>query len=293
MSKKKWAQEQIVDAAGKVHESVMARIDEKFPSQDAIISSHNENAIDIQCRLTEALAQIASLKGAMSAQDQRERNAGAMCGVSYSVHGCDWPDAVADEVLGLRAQIATLTEQVGWLQTDLTRGLNVEFQRTTCCVCGVYKHTPVRNDDLGGYICGGCLEKAYEKAEAELAAIREAIAWTPNALAGQKITTYQEEALRLVRVRMSGREHVGKDRPDLLYGLDVIVDFIKELASLREGATVIYTVTQADGFEVAFGFHELDRARAYEAQTPEGLRPAKLVEVITRERILDATKAKS
>lgn len=70
------------------------------------------------------------------------------------------------------AQIAILTAQVEELQADLKRGLNVEFQRTTCCVCGVYKHTPVRNDDLGGYICGGCLERAYEKAEAELAALR-------------------------------------------------------------------------------------------------------------------------
>src|ERR1700689_1520936 len=52
-------------------------------------------------------------------------------------------------------QNAALTKQVEELQADLARGLNVEFQRTICCVCGVYKHTPVRNDDLGGYICGG------------------------------------------------------------------------------------------------------------------------------------------
>jgi hypothetical protein len=36
-----------------------------------------------------------------------------------------------------------------------------EYQKTTCCRCEVYKHTPVRCDDLGGYICGGCLEDAY------------------------------------------------------------------------------------------------------------------------------------
>lgn len=34
-------------------------------------------------------------------------------------------------------------------------------QHTTCCVCSVDKHTPVRSDELGGYICAGCLEKAY------------------------------------------------------------------------------------------------------------------------------------
>lgn len=94
---------------------------------------------------------------------------------------CAYPDEggnvvqsvqVSDYIAAL-SQIATLAAQVEELTADLKRGLNVEFQRTTCCVCGVYKHTPVRNGDLGGHICGGCLERAYEKAEAELAALKE------------------------------------------------------------------------------------------------------------------------
>lgn len=42
------------------------------------------------------------LLGAMAAQDEREAQAGARCGVLRESHGCDWPDAVADELSRLR-----------------------------------------------------------------------------------------------------------------------------------------------------------------------------------------------
>jgi hypothetical protein len=44
------------------------------------------------------VAERENLRGAMAAQDGRERAAGEKCGVSYDIHGCDWPDAVAEEV---------------------------------------------------------------------------------------------------------------------------------------------------------------------------------------------------
>lgn len=60
-------------------------------------------------------------------------------------------------------------------------GANSSYQHTSCCICLVDKYTPVRCDELGGYICGGCLEKAYfveleraEKAEYALASVEEA-----------------------------------------------------------------------------------------------------------------------
>ena len=46
---------------------------------------------------------IYQMRGAMRAQDEREREAGARCGVGAELHGCDWPDAVADQVLMLKA----------------------------------------------------------------------------------------------------------------------------------------------------------------------------------------------
>lgn len=45
-----------------------------------------------------------NLRGAMAAQDERERQAGDRCGVSAVVHGCDWPEAVADALVDARRQ---------------------------------------------------------------------------------------------------------------------------------------------------------------------------------------------
>jgi len=45
------------------------------------------------------------LKGAMRAQDERERIAATRLGM---IHTCDWPDAVADELEAARAKVASL-----------------------------------------------------------------------------------------------------------------------------------------------------------------------------------------
>ena len=49
------------------------------------------------------------LRGAMSAQDERERQAAARLGM---IHNCDWPESVADEVEGLRETVERLTAPV-------------------------------------------------------------------------------------------------------------------------------------------------------------------------------------
>lgn len=41
-------------------------------------------------------ADVRLARGAMIAQDERERTAGEKCGVPREIFGCDWPDAVAD-----------------------------------------------------------------------------------------------------------------------------------------------------------------------------------------------------
>lgn len=62
-----------------------------------------------------ARAELAALRedlklarGAMAAQDERERVAGERCGVLALEHGCDWPDAVADTLDALRERVAKL-----------------------------------------------------------------------------------------------------------------------------------------------------------------------------------------
>lgn len=74
---------------------------------------------------------------------------------------------------------------------SLTQRLQCAGQRTNCAACGECKPTPFRNDRLGGYVCAGCLENAYEDAtqrlqeseareaelKAEIAKHLEMIAW--------------------------------------------------------------------------------------------------------------------
>jgi hypothetical protein len=54
---------------------------------------------------------IRLLRGALEAQTSREREAGVSCQVPYEQHGCDWPDGVAEVVIGLRARIAELESE--------------------------------------------------------------------------------------------------------------------------------------------------------------------------------------
>ena len=67
-------------------------------------------------RLTDAIARLRmvvdNLRGAMAAQDERERAAGERCGVPYESSGCDWPDAVAEAVLARDRKIAELEREV-------------------------------------------------------------------------------------------------------------------------------------------------------------------------------------
>lgn len=68
-----------------------------------------ENAADAKALQQSQAQEITTLRGAMAAQDERERLAGERCGVSALIHGCDWPDAMAEKVLAQAQEIATLT----------------------------------------------------------------------------------------------------------------------------------------------------------------------------------------
>lgn len=39
-------------------------------------------------------------------------------------------------------------------------------QATNCAVCGQRKHTPLRNDEMGGYVCLTCIDRELEKLQA-------------------------------------------------------------------------------------------------------------------------------
>jgi len=75
------------------------RVADLEAQQARVMGAIDEQRLREELRLT---------RGAMDAQDDRERQAGEKCGVSYEEYGCDWPDAVADEVLALRQRVAEL-----------------------------------------------------------------------------------------------------------------------------------------------------------------------------------------
>lgn len=57
--------------------------------------------------------ETANLKGAIAAQDEREREAGERCDVPHVLYGCDWPEVVADEVLALRLRAESAEYALG------------------------------------------------------------------------------------------------------------------------------------------------------------------------------------
>lgn len=84
--------------------------------------------------------EIELLKGAMAAQDEREQRAGESCGVSWIIHGCDWPEEVAEVVIDLRQHneraIAELERMRGALNTcDIHAAVEGARYRTACALC--------------------------------------------------------------------------------------------------------------------------------------------------------------
>jgi len=62
--------------------------------------------VELIAKMAALEADLELARGAMRAQDEREQQAGARCGVPWEQHGCDWPDGAATEVLALRADLA-------------------------------------------------------------------------------------------------------------------------------------------------------------------------------------------
>ena len=77
------------------------------PNRIAELRRLNEPVACVKA-MPECLDAIELLRGAMLAQDGRERAAGVACGIPYYEHGCDWPEAAADTIVCLRAMIERL-----------------------------------------------------------------------------------------------------------------------------------------------------------------------------------------
>jgi len=88
-------------------------------------------------------AEVATLKGAMAAQDERERLAGDQCGVPWQEHQCDWPDAVAEALIVSRER-----EYPGYKREKVLRcAAEAERDKLRAAVTAIY--TAVRDDEKG------------------------------------------------------------------------------------------------------------------------------------------------
>jgi len=105
-----------------------------------------------------AAAERDDLRGAMAAQDGRERAAGEKCGVPYDIHGCDWPDAVAEEVNRLRSELKYCNS----MNASLTTVSNYERDRANETVNALHAALAERDAlrariDGGTVVYGECL----------------------------------------------------------------------------------------------------------------------------------------
>lgn len=64
---------------------------------------------------------------------------------------------------GMEMEIHELREKVAELQKELrSRWTYASTQATNCAGCGEHKHTPLRVDWMGGYVCLTCIRRELE-----------------------------------------------------------------------------------------------------------------------------------
>lgn len=113
----------------------MSELDDLLNEADACYhdgeDSGNHATGPARAELAALRAKVANLIGAMAAQDAREAMAGALCEVPYAEHGCDWPQAMADTVIHLRARVAALEKTIeagDALMLSIDTMVDVEFR---------------------------------------------------------------------------------------------------------------------------------------------------------------------
>jgi hypothetical protein len=100
--------------------------------------------------------EIALLKGAIAAQDERERKAGERCAVPYEQHGCDWPDWMAEKLLSQAARIAQLEALKQPIQTAIAAAISLGVSRGGSLVEKAWRETLQKaEDEIDAILKGG------------------------------------------------------------------------------------------------------------------------------------------
>jgi len=78
-------------------------------------------------------------------------------------------------------------------------------QATRCAGCGGFKHTPLRNDEMGGYVCLTCIDKELIRLQSRATS----------------------DSLRVAKEALT--------QLDVLYNSGIVRDALKQIAALENG----------------------------------------------------------
>ncbi|HHK4727595.1 hypothetical protein ISF09_05660 [Pseudomonas aeruginosa] len=83
-------------------------------------------------------------------------------------------DAARHAAGGMEMEIQELRENVAEMKKELrSRWTYASTQATNCAGCGEHKHTPLRVDWMGGYVCLTCIDEKLEALRARVVVVPE------------------------------------------------------------------------------------------------------------------------
>ncbi|MGK8199530.1 hypothetical protein [Burkholderia cepacia] len=126
--------------------------------------------------------------------DARHSLAVAMCGFASRAGNCD-----LDAAISVIDAITEAGSPLSWLRMARASSVNETVadgftyatkQATACASCGEHKHTPLRVDRMGGYVCLTCIDHELERsvalADNQRAAIEFALGVCAGHVAGER-----------------------------------------------------------------------------------------------------------
>ncbi|HHX4475127.1 TPA: hypothetical protein ACVADE_001385 [Pseudomonas aeruginosa] len=132
---------------------------------DEVISDAMQQAREaklFKVSLAEAVDKIVTLEA--EAQALREEVAALRTKLAMAEDAAANGDAARQQCGGMEMEIEELREKVTELKKELrSRWTYASTQATNCAGCGEHKHTPLRVDWMGGYVCLTCIDEKLEE----------------------------------------------------------------------------------------------------------------------------------
>ncbi|HCF2363372.1 TPA: hypothetical protein NIA63_005497 [Pseudomonas aeruginosa] len=168
-------------------------------------------------------------------------------------------DAARHQCAGMEMEIQELREKVTELQKELrSRWTYASTQATNCAGCGEHKHTPLRVDWMGGYVCLTCIDEKLEALRSRAVVIPDAKAarvildngapgglFSSVAAAEEWVSTWNSHSRNTARVYPMVRV----DELAHLNGLTVSEELLRRLARPAHRYDEVFTVDRHEAAE--------------------------------------------